>query len=103
MTRSELLFRVAAVYPYINIRNIDRIISIVFEEIIYTLSQGGRVELRGFGTFCIRQRDEGIGRNPRTGEKVKIASKKVPFFKAGKQLKDYINNEEEFVSTEVLE
>ena len=95
MTKSDLLSRVAAVYPYIHMKNVDRVVSIIIESIVDSLKAGGRVELRGFGTFSVRQREEGVGRNPRTGELVKIAPKKVPFFKAGKQLKDFINDIEE--------
>ena len=95
MTKSDLLSRVAAVYPYIHMKNVDRVVSIIIESIVDSLKSGGRVELRGFGTFSVRQREEGVGRNPRTGELVKIAPKKVPFFKAGKQLKDFINDIEE--------
>ena len=91
MTRSDLLAKVAAVYPYISVRNVDRVVSIVFNKMIEALKQGGRVELRGFGTFSIRRREATVGRNPRTGESVNIAEKNVPFFKPGKQLKEYIN------------
>lgn len=91
MTKSDLLAKVAAVYPYISIRNVDRVVSIMFDEIINTLKDGGRVELRGFGTFSVRKREATVGRNPRTGETVNIAEKNVPFFKPGKQLKEYVN------------
>ena len=91
MTKSDLLAKVAAIYPYISIRNVDRVVSILFDKIIDTLKDGGRVELRGFGTFSIRKREATVGRNPRTGELVNIAKKSVPFFKPGKQLKEYVN------------
>ncbi len=91
MTKSDLLTKVAAIYPYISIKNVDRVVSILFNKMIDTLKQGGRIELRGFGTFSIRKREATVGRNPRTGEAVNIAEKNVPFFKPGKQLKEYVN------------
>jgi integration host factor subunit beta len=63
----------------------------VFDEIINALAKGDRVELRGFGAFSVKSRDARIGRNPRTGESVKVENKKVPFFKTGKLLRDRLN------------
>lgn len=63
----------------------------IFEEIIDALATGNRVELRGFGAFSVKQRDARIGRNPRTGESVSVDEKHVPFFKAGKLLRDRLN------------
>ena len=63
----------------------------VFDEIINALAKGNRVELRGFGAFSVKSRDARIGRNPRTGESVKVENKKVPFFKTGKLLRDRLN------------
>ena len=91
MTRSDLVARISAIYPYMSIKNVDRIVSIVIDSITESLKNGNRVELRGFGSFSVRERDETEGRNPKTGEKVMVEKKKVPFFKAGKQLKDLIN------------
>lgn len=91
MTRSDLVSRVSAIFPYVNIGNIERIISIIIDLIIDKLKEGGRVELRDFGAFSIRERGEGRGRNPRNGEKVIIKAKKVPFFRAGKKLRDSVN------------
>ena len=64
----------------------------VFDKVTKTLQQGGRVELRGFGVFTTRVRPARLGRNPRTGEHVTVRRKVVPFFKAGKELRDRINN-----------
>jgi len=66
-------------------------VDIFFSEIIEQLSQGGRVELRGFGAFTTRARDARTGRNPRTGEAVPIKAKKVPFFKPGKEIRERLN------------
>jgi integration host factor subunit beta len=74
-----------------SVRNVDKVVSIVIGSIVQALKNGGRVELRGFGAFSIRDREKAEGRNPKTGEKVIIEAKKVPFFRPGKQLKDLIN------------
>ncbi|MDR2682062.1 MAG: integration host factor subunit beta [Holosporaceae bacterium] len=91
MTKSDLIEKISEIYPYMNIKNVEKVISIVIGEMIEALKSGRRVELRGFGAFSIRYRKESLGRNPRTGEKVLVKEKKVPFFKAGKHLKDMIN------------
>ncbi|MBE6447583.1 MAG: integration host factor subunit beta [Alphaproteobacteria bacterium] len=91
MTKADLVGRISAVYPYMSLKNIDRVLSIIFGSIINKLAEGGRVELRDFGSFSVRQRDSIVGRNPKSGEKVIVAARKVPFFKAGKNLKDVVN------------
>jgi integration host factor subunit beta len=70
---------------------VERIVNTVFEELIEALAKGDRVELRGFGAFSVKSRDARVGRNPRTGEAVKVDDKKVPFFKTGKLLRDRLN------------
>jgi len=72
-------------------RDVERIVNTVFEEISEALSQGDRVELRGFGAFSVKKRDARVGRNPRTGETVEVEEKHVPFFKTGKLLRDRLN------------
>ena len=91
MTRSELIEKIAADNPSLSKREAERLVRAIFDEIITTLAQGGRVELRGFGAFSVKNRDGRDGRNPRTGEAVKVQSKAVPFFKAGKGLRDRMN------------
>jgi integration host factor subunit beta len=66
-------------------------LSTLFEEITAALARGDRVELRGFGAFSVKQRDARMGRNPRTGEAVPVPEKAVPFFKAGKELRERMN------------
>ncbi|MBE7210636.1 MAG: integration host factor subunit beta [Gluconacetobacter diazotrophicus] len=91
MTRSELIAGLAAANPHLQPRDVELIVSTVFEEVSAALSRGERVELRGFGAFTVKQRDARTGRNPRTGEPVPVDEKVVPFFKAGKELRERIN------------
>lgn len=93
MTKSELIQRLADQNPNLFRRDIERIVSTIFDEISDALHRGGRVELRGFGAFSIKERAERVGRNPRTGNSVNVEKKYVPFFKAGKDLRDRLNAE----------
>ncbi len=91
MTKSELIAELASANPHLLSRDIELIVSTVFDEIIAALSRGARVELRGFGAFTVKRRDARTGRNPRTGESVAVDQKMVPFFKAGKELRERVN------------
>ena len=91
MTRSELILRIAQKNPHLYQRDVERIVSTIFEEIASALARGDRVELRGFGAFSVKHREARVARNPRTGESVDVAEKTVPFFKTGKQLRERIN------------
>ena len=91
MIRSELIQKLADENPSLTLREVEMIVSAIFEEIIGALSKGDRVELRGFGAFSVKKREARIGRNPRTGESVQVEEKHVPFFKAGKLLRDRLN------------
>ena len=93
MTKSQLIQRLAELNPHLYQRDVERIVSAVFEEITAALERGERVELRGFGAFSVKYRDARSGRNPRTGETVQVNRKAVPFFKTGKLLRDLINEE----------
>ena len=92
MTKSQLIQCIAELNPHLYNRDVERIVSAVFEEITTALEQGDRVELRGFGAFSVKYRDARTGRNPRTGATVNVDRKAVPFFKTGKQLRDLIND-----------
>jgi integration host factor subunit beta len=92
MTKSELILRLAERNPHLYQRDVERIVATVFDEISAALSRGQRVELRGFGAFSVKRRDARQGRNPRTGETVAVTSKRIPFFKTGKQLRDRLND-----------
>ena len=91
MTRSELVARLALKNPHLFQRDVERIVSTVFDKISKTLAIGDRVELRGFGAFSVKERKSRTGRNPRTGENVFVEKKSVPFFKAGKELRIQLN------------
>ena len=72
----------------------ETIVETIFESIIDALQKGDKIEIRGFGSFRTRQRRGRIGRNPKTGAKVDVPPKKIPFFKPSKELKDFVNNSE---------
>ena len=88
MTKSDLIRQLAEANPHLYQRDIERIVSTVFEDVTEALVRGDRVELRGFGAFTVKHRAPRIGRNPRTGASVAVAEKFVPFFKTGKDLRD---------------
>jgi integration host factor subunit beta len=91
MIKSELITLIAESNPHLYQRDVERIVTTIFDEISSALSRGDRVELRGFGAFSTKERAERIGRNPRTGEAVKVDKKYVPYFKCGKELRDRLN------------
>jgi integration host factor subunit beta len=91
MTKSELIQRIAELNPHLYQRDVERIVSTIFDEIADALARGDRVELRGFGAFSVKERGARIGRNPRTGAAVQVAEKSIPFFKTGKQLRERLN------------
>ena len=91
MIKSELVEKIAAENPHLLQRDVERIVATVFEEITEAIANGNRVELRGFGAFSSKKREERVGRNPRTGESVKVEEKYVPFFKTGKNLRKRMN------------
>ncbi len=93
MTKSELIQRLAERNPHLYQRDVERIVGTILDEITAALARGDRVELRGFGAFSVKQRDARIGRNPRTGESVPVPEKTVPFFKAGKELRERMNTD----------
>lgn len=91
MTRSELIAGLAEDNPHLTVADVERIVAALFDEMTAALARGERVELRGFGAFTVKRRQARAGRNPRTGETVDVAQKSVPFFKAGKELRERIN------------
>jgi integration host factor subunit beta len=91
MTKSELIAELSAANPHLLSRDVELIVATIFNEITSALARGERVELRGFGAFTVKKRDARTGRNPRTGEAVPVDEKAVPFFKAGKELRERVN------------
>jgi len=91
MIRSELLSELHKANPELRAEEIEQVVDIFFEEITRRLAEGGRVELRGFGAFSAREREARTGRNPRTGEAVEVPAKRVPYFKAGKEMRQRLN------------
>lgn len=92
MTKAELVEDVARAAELTK-KDAERLVEIVFESIIETLNQGEKIELRGFGSFRVRERGARRGRNPKTGDPVNIPAKRVPYFKPGKELKELINDD----------
>jgi integration host factor subunit beta len=89
--KSELIDRLATENPHLTHAEVERVVNIVLGRMTDALSDGGRVELRGFGAFSVRARPARAGRNPRTGETVEVPAKSVPFFKSGKELRERLN------------
>ncbi|HSE76708.1 MAG TPA: integration host factor subunit beta [Alphaproteobacteria bacterium] len=92
MTKSQLILRLAELNPHLYQRDVERIVSTIFDEIANALARGDRVELRGFGAFSVKHRAARLGRNPRTGASVEVAEKAIPFFKTGKELRERLND-----------
>ncbi len=91
MTKSELIQRLAERNPHLYMRDIEKIVDTVFNEITEAMVKGDRVELRGFGAFSVKEREARTGRNPRTGSSVFVEAKRLPFFKTGKALRERLN------------
>lgn len=92
MLRSELVAKLASENPDLKTEDLERVVSVILDEITLALQRGDRVELRGFGAFSVRKRKARIGRNPRTGETVSVEAKTVPFFRPGKELRARVND-----------
>ena len=91
MIRSELVKKLENENQELKTEEVERIVDLFFNQIIQRLADGGRVELRGFGAFSTRDRSPRKGRNPRTGEPVDVPSKRVPYFKPGKEVRERLN------------
>jgi len=92
MTRSELTDLIKEQCPYLENKEVENAIQLFFSEIVTGLTSGKRVELRGFGSFSIKNRPPRIARNPRTGDKIELGSRLLPHFKSGKELNILINS-----------
>lgn len=91
MIKSELIALLAEKNPHLFLRDVERIVTTVFDTISDALANGDRVELRGFGAFSTKERASRVGRNPRTGEQVSVDAKLVPYFKCGKEMRENLN------------
>lgn len=91
MTKSVLIERIAEKVEGLSKKQVEVIVETVFESIKEALAKGGKVEIRGFGNFRLRNRNARKARNPKTGESVSVPPKKVPFFKVGKELREMVN------------
>jgi integration host factor subunit beta len=99
MTKQPTLTKADLIEEVLRITELPRkesetIVETIFESIIDALQKGDKIEIRGFGSFRTRQRRGRVGRNPKTGEKVEVPAKKIPFFKPSKELKDFVNSPE---------
>lgn len=91
MTKAELVEEVAGM-TQLTKKHAEIIVNTVFESIVDSLRDGAKIELRGFGSFRIRNRGPRIGRNPKTGARVAVPAKRIPYFKPGKELKGLLNS-----------
>ncbi|HEY0962633.1 MAG TPA: integration host factor subunit beta [Pseudomonadales bacterium] len=92
MTKSELIEQIAATQTQLSAKDIELAVKAIISYMADVLSEGGRIEIRGFGSFSLHYRAPRTGRNPKTGEPVVLSGKYVPHFKPGKELRDRVNN-----------
>jgi len=93
MTKADLIEEVARITD-VTRRDSEVIVETIFDSIVHSLRAGDKIEIRGFGSFRTRQRNSRVGRNPKTGDRVEVPAKKIPFFKPSKELKDLVNHEQ---------
>ena len=91
MTKSELITRLAARFPQLVTKDAELSVKMIIDAMAQSLSKGQRIEIRGFGSFDLNYRPPRIGRNPKSGEKVKVPEKYVPHFKAGKEMRERVD------------
>lgn len=99
MTKRDLIDEIVKLYPAYSGRDAEVIVNAVFEAMTDALCSGERIEIRGFGSFVVKQRRAREGRNPKTGDIVAVAAKRVPFFKVGKELKQRVDRDEQHIPT----
>ena len=93
MTRSDLIDRLASLYPQLQVKDAEMAVRVILDAMTTALSRGDRVEIRGFGSFALNYRPPRTGRNPKTGEAVKVSAKYVPHFKSGKELRERVDQD----------
>ena len=92
MTKSELIERIAAKQSQLSVKDVELAVKRILEYMAESLAAGGRIEIRGFGSFSLHYREPRRGRNPKTGETVQLDGKYVPHFKPGKELRERVNS-----------
>ena len=91
MTRSDLIAKLAERYPQLLAKDAELAVKVILDTLAVTLTRGGRIEIRGFGSFSLNYRPPRTGRNPKSGDKVQVPAKHVPHFKAGKELRERVD------------
>jgi integration host factor subunit beta len=91
MTRSDLIAKLAELYPQLLAKDADLAVKVILDAMAGTLARGGRIEIRGFGSFALNYRPPRIGRNPKSGDRVQVPAKYIPHFKAGKELRERVD------------
>lgn len=91
MTKSQLIDSIAARAPHVPRREVERIVNTVFDAMVQALKREQRIEIRGFGSFAVKVREQREARNPRTGDKVRVPRRLTPYFTVGKELRDRLN------------
>ena len=92
MTKNDLIKKLQEELKSYPLQDVTYAVNIIFDSMINAIKRGERIELRGFGSFVVRERKPRLGRNPKSGAEVKLAERKVPFFKTGKELRQMVNN-----------
>src|SRR5215470_9589418 len=91
MTKADLIEEVSKMVELTR-KDSEVVVDTIFDSIVHSLRSGDKIEIRGFGSFRTRQRKPRVGRNPKTGDRVDVPAKKIPFFKPSKELKDVVNS-----------
>ena len=92
MTKNDLIIKLQEELKSYSLRDVTYAVNIIFDSMINAIKRGERIELRGFGSFTVRERKPRLGRNPKSGAEVKLEERKVPFFKTGKELRIMVDN-----------
>jgi integration host factor subunit beta len=95
VTKRELIEELVRLFPRFSRRDAEVMVNAIFDSLAEALRRGDRIEIRGFGSFVVKRRSAREGRNPRTGRRVRVAAKRVPFFKVGKELRARVDGDEE--------
>jgi integration host factor subunit beta len=95
MIKSDLVWRIRQQNPHLPLRDVEKIVDTIFDEIATSLARGERIELRGFGAFSVKVREARIGRNPKTGALVQVPKRAAPHFKTGQDMRERLNRREQ--------